>query len=148
MKRKKWLWYAGIGIIGASVFSLLYTQLTAYAPLATTQQRKNTIYPTQYSDTHITKNAMATDQRFKDLAVFDKENFLASAAASLQTNKPVQGATQPEKGTWLWTPTLDLTPAYWNALIAGAKKNGIQTIYLSIDSYLDIYVMPDGPEKK
>lgn len=28
-----------------------------------------------------------------------------------------------------------------------AKKRGIKNIYLSIDSYLDVYVMPNGPEK-
>ena len=147
--RRKRLLYVGIGIVGVGVSSVLYAQLAAHAPLVAAQQKKVTFYPTQYSDIHITKNAMVTDQRFKDLAVFNKENFLASAAASLQTNKPSPAeAAKPEKGTWLWTPTLDLTSKYWNTLIAGAKKNGIHTIYLSIDSYLDIYVMPDGPEKE
>lgn len=147
MRRKKWLLYVPLVIVGVGVFFFLYTEFAARAPLAAIQ-KKLVIYPTQYSDTHITKNAVATDRRFKDLAVFNKENFLASAAGSLQTNKPSPEPSRPEKGTWLWTPTLTMTPAYWNSIIAGAKRNGIHTIYLSLDTYLDIYVMPEGPEKK
>lgn len=137
-----------VGIIGVSALSLFYVQHTTRAPLTAAQQKKKVLYPAQYSDTHITKNAIATDQRFRDLAVFDKENYLASVANSLQTNTQIPEATQPEKGVWLWTPTLYLTPDYQNSIIAGAKKNGIRNIYLSIDSYLDIYVMPEGPEKE
>ena len=148
MKRKKVLVYVGASVISVSLLSLLYTQSRTSTPLAAVQQKKNILYPAQYSDTHITKNAIATDQRFRDLAVFDKENYLASVANSLQTNTQTPETTQPEKGVWLWTPILYLTPDYQNSIIAGAKKNGIRNIYLSIDSYLDIYVMPEGPEKE
>lgn len=151
MTRKKWLLCAGIVMLGVGVSIMFYAQFTARALLATAQeedQGKNIVYPAQYSDTHITKNAVVTDQRFADLAVFDKENFLASAAGSLQTNKPSSEAAQPENGTWLWTPVLALSPAYWNTLMRDARKNGITNIYLSLDSYLDIYVMPEGREKE
>jgi len=140
--------FVSIGVLGIGVSALLYAELSARTPLAAAGQ-KNIVYPTQYSDTHITKNAIISDQRFNDLATFKKENFLASAAASLQTNKPSPAeAAEPEKGTWLWTPTLNLTPSYWNTLIAGAKKNGIRSFYLSLDSYLDIYVLPEGRAKE
>ena len=147
---KKWPLYACIGIIGIGLCFFFYIQFTPRAPLAVAEQKKNIIYPTQYSDTHITENAKATDQRFKYLATYKKESFLASVISSFQTsaNTAIATTNEPEKGTWLWTPTLDLTPAYWNPIIADAKKNGIHNIYLSIDSYLDIYVMPGGPEKE
>lgn len=148
MRRKKVLVYVCVSIISISLLSLLYTQGRTPAPLAAAQQKKSTLYPAQYSDTHITKNAIATDQRFKNLATFDKENYLASVANSLQTNPQTPEASQSEKGVWLWTPTLYLTPEYRDSVIAGAKKNGIRNIYLSIDSYLDIYVMPESPEKE
>lgn len=146
MGKKKWLLYVSLGVVGAGVLSFFYAQSAA-------QQKKNqersVVYPAQYSDTHITENAKATDRRFKDLAAVKKENFLAGVASSLKTDKKTPPeAGQPEKGIWLWTPVLDMTPAYWNGIIAGAKKNGIRTIYLSLDSYLDIYVLPDGPEKE
>ncbi|MFH1178110.1 MAG: hypothetical protein V1711_00065 [bacterium] len=149
MRKKKWLslMYVFIGIIGIGSFSLIYTQIVEKESLAEAQKEKSVIYPTQYSDTRITKNAIETDQRFKDLAVLKKESFLASVISSLQTNRPTTEVLQPEKGTWLWTPILDMTPSYWNSIIASAKKNDIRNIYLSIDSYLDIFVMPDGPEK-
>ncbi len=151
MRRKKSRIHIYAGIVGAisiSLLSLLYAQSAAHAPLATVEQKKHTLYPTQYSDTHITKNAVATDQRFTDLAVVDKEDFLASVGNSFETNTSTPGTDQPEKGVWLWTPTFNLTPAYWDSVISGAKKNGIRNIYLSIDTYLDIYVMPEGPEKE
>lgn len=148
MRRKKLFVYICASIISISLLSLLYTQNKAPASLTANQQKKSILYPTQYSDTHITKNAIVTDPRFKNLAVFKKEDYLASVANSLQTNTPPPEANQPEKGAWLWTPTLYLTPEYRNSIIAGAKKNGIRNIYLSIDSYLDIYVMPEGPEKE
>ncbi len=47
---------------------------------------------------------------------------------------------------WVWkSPTeieSDLTP-----LITFAKKEGINTLYVSIDEYIDIYEMPEGEEK-
>ncbi|MBI1960790.1 MAG: hypothetical protein HYS43_00725, partial [Candidatus Liptonbacteria bacterium] len=146
MRKKKRLLYACMGMAGVSMSLLLYMQAAVPAPMAA-EREKSAIYPTQYSDAHITKNAVATDERFKGLATFSKESFLAGAAGSLRKSTQEPRAERPEKGTWLWTPTLSLTPAYWDSILAGAKKNDIQAIYLSIDTYLDIYVMPDGPEK-
>lgn len=151
MRRKKSRIHIYAGIVGAisiSLLSLLYAQSAAHAPLAAVEQKKHTLYPTQYSDTHITKNAIATDQRFTDFAVVDREDFLASVASSFETNTAAPETDQPEKGVWLWTPILSLTPEYWNTIFIGAKKNDVRNIYLSIDSYLDVYVLPEGPEKE
>jgi hypothetical protein len=143
--KKKWMFFVCIGIIG--VGAVLYTQLVAPAPTVGAGAQK-VIYPVQYSDTHITENAIATDERFKDLAVFNKRNFLAGVVGAFLETAPAPAPGGPEKGTWLWTPTLDLTPSYRDSIIAGAKNDGITTIYLSLDSYLDIYVMPEGPKKE
>lgn len=115
---------------------------------ASTATIKESIYPTLYSDDHITENAKIADPRFQSVAIADREDLVASATLSLQTNKPLPDSTESENGTWLWTPTLDITPSYRNYIIQNAKKNGIKNIYLSIDSYLDIFVMSDSPEKK
>ena len=147
---KKWLIYVCLGILGIvciGVSLLLFAQVAAYAPLSVEQQKKASIYPTQYSDTHITENAKITDERLNNLAKIKKESFLASAASSLTASIPAPEVSQPEKGTWLWTPTLNLTPAYRDSIIAGAKRDDIRNFYLSLDSYLDIYVMPDGKDK-
>lgn len=108
---------------------------------------RKTIYPTLYSNKHITQNAIITDPKFKNTVIIEKENFLANALSSTKTINPTLKTSTPENGTWLWTPTFDITPSYRNSIIWGAKKNGIKNIYLSIDSYLDVFVMPDGPEK-
>ncbi|MFA5745107.1 MAG: hypothetical protein WC887_02745 [Candidatus Paceibacterota bacterium] len=154
MKRKKWQKYQkyiviGIGIIGVGVCSLLYTESAVQTASVASVEKKSTIYPRQYSDTHITENAKVTDPRLNNLAKINKESLLASAASSpVMPNTLVREITQSEKGTWLWTPTLGITPAYRDSIIAGAKRDGIRNFYLSIDSYLDIYVMPDGREKE
>jgi hypothetical protein len=108
-----------------------------------------TVYPAQYSDEHITDAAKVADPRFKEVA-FAKEpgGFLANVFDAFKKPKVPAGTSTPEHGTWLWTPILQITPAYRDSIIAGAKKNGIQNIYLSIDSYLDIYTLPDGEEKE
>ena len=149
-KRKKWMKYASIGavaLIGAGAL-LLFARAPARAPTTAVEQKKTAVYPAQYSDTHITKNAVTTDARFKKLAAYNKESFLANALSSFQTNASTTVVSGPEKGTWLWTPVMNLTPTYWNAVIAGAKKDGIHNIYLSTDSYLDIYTMSDGADKE
>ena len=110
-------------------------------------ERKNiVVYPSQYSDQHITENAISTDEKFKNIVFFDNGSQIANTISALP--KPSLSKPQPsEKGTWLWTPVLQITPEYMDSIISGAKNNGILNIYLSIDSYLDIYTMDNGPEK-
>jgi hypothetical protein len=52
-----------------------------------------------------------------------------------------------EKGSWLWTPTVYLTDNYVLEIVSGAKEREINTIYLSVDSYLDIFVMEESQAK-
>ncbi|HEY4510931.1 MAG TPA: hypothetical protein VJG29_00995, partial [Candidatus Paceibacterota bacterium] len=106
------------------------------------------VYPRLYSDTHITENAKVSDPQFKTEVVFDQSDLLASVLPSVRVSKGAPVPEGQEKGTWLWTPLLQITPAYRHSMIRGAKENGVSAIYLSLDSYLDIYVMPEGPDKK
>jgi hypothetical protein len=110
------------------------------------QEDSKIIYPHQYSDENITENAIKEDSKFKNLVIFNKEEVLANAIDALPNGGPEE-ITKEEKGTWLWTPIEDITPKYMADIINGAKKNGLNSIYLSIDSYLDIYIMADGKEK-
>lgn len=112
-----------------------------------TINRKMTVYPTQYSNSHITSNAIIADPKYRNLSIFNKEALLANTMSAIKINPVREVVKGPERGTWLWTPTLDITPKYRDSIILGAKKNGITSIYMSIDSYLDIFVMDEGPEK-
>jgi len=105
-------------------------------------------YPSQYSDRHITANAVISDPRFRNSMTIPRESLLTNVFSSLQRQNSEIGGKPVERGTWLWTPLLDITPEYREFIIAGAKENGIRTIYLSIDSYLDIFAMEEGPEKQ
>ncbi len=105
-----------------------------------------TPYPIQYSDNHITENAIKSDTKFKD-SIFSRDNLLSNAISSVEKDPGQIVLGVKESGTWLWTPIPNITPKYRDNIISYAKKNGIKNIYLSIDSYLDIYIMPDGKEK-
>lgn len=125
------------------------TQSTTARAVVASENRA-VVYPTLYSDTHITANAIEANPRFTNRDLFDADSLVASAARSVQIGKHAQGTTTKEaqeQGTWLWTPIPDITHDYRDSIIAEAKRNGIRNIYLSIDSYLDIFVMEDGEEK-
>ncbi len=108
-------------------------------------RKTKTIYPTQYSDSHITSNAVVSNPSFKNLGYFDPNVLFANTISTI--TKDVGSDSKEEKGTWLWTPISEITPKYADFIISGAKKNGINTIYLSVDSYLDLFVLPNGKEK-
>ncbi len=105
---------------------------------------------------NITQNAKVSDSRFRNIAfspvpieksgrsqlaatIEALENFILRRKAKSQ---------ETEYGTWLWTPIMQITPSYMADIIAKAKKEGVNVIYLSLDSYLDIYVMEEGKEKE
>ncbi len=109
-----------------------------------------------YSDKHITRNAIETNEKFETLALAD---FLSPDQTSTQFISPqsqiagaglalLQAPEQKEYGTWIWTPLLDMTPEYMESIMTGAESYGVNVIYISIDSYLDIFVMHDGKEKE
>jgi hypothetical protein len=119
-------------------------------PSAIGEPREEIPYPRPYSDAHITKHAIESDPRFAAETPLDAE-LTASAWFSLwlpstQVERPESAPA--EKGTWLWTPLLQITPEYRRTIISAARDNDIEVIYLSIDSYLDIHAMPDGPAKE
>lgn len=116
--------------------------------VAEKNKRNAIVYPRQYSDRNITVNAQVTDQKYKDLSFVDKDSQVSSALSALikRNDVPLEDGFL-ENGTWLWTPTLQITPEYRDKIIKGAVDNSINTIYVSIDSYLDIFVMPNGKEK-
>lgn len=105
------------------------------------------IYPTQLSDKQITRNAIESNPKFNQIAFAETDKMLANAVSTLIKPGNSSGPTPLEMGTWLWTPVLNQDEAYRNKIISNAVKNGIRNIYVSIDSYLDIYIMPDGKEK-
>ncbi len=116
--------------------------------VAEKSKRSAIVYPRQYSDRNITINAQVTDPKYKDLSFVDKETQVSNVFSSLiKRNTYSLEENLLENGTWLWTPTLQITPEYRDRIIQGAVANSINVIYISIDSYLDIFVMPNGKEK-
>ena len=109
----------------------------------------------QYSDRHITQNATAKNEQFSQIAfapVAHSQNPFESQMASVYRSlrnifSSGNKNEMKEYGTWVWTPTLYLSDSYSDSILSNAKKEGINVVYLSVDSYLDIYVLPEGPNK-
>ncbi len=136
-------------ILAIFIFALSYFILNTRGSLNSTDissVKRKVTYPTQYSDSHITVNAQVSDPKFKDSVIFG-DNLLANVISAIPKSQKPEVVERKESGTWLWTPILEITPKYMDFIISGAKKNGVKNIYLSIDSYLDIYIMPKSPEK-
>lgn len=55
---------------------------------------------------------------------------------------------EEERGSWIWTPTLQMTDFYMNTILDEARRNHVNVMYMSIDSYLDIFIMPKGLERE
>ena len=141
---------AVIGLAITSLSSIFYVynskENNESGKILSSETRKM-VLPTQYSDSHVSTSAMESNIKYRNIAIFDKETLLANASSSLRKDTKPKIEDGPENGTWLWTPILQITPEYRDTVISGAVKNGIKNIYISIDSYLDIYIMPDGKEK-
>lgn len=113
------------------------------------------LYTAQYSDQNITENAKLQNPQFKRVAFasspkqmpFYPDNVATIFRAFDLVFAKEEQDNFEEHGTWVWTPILQMTPEYMSQIISGAKKEQVNVIYLSIDSYLDIFVMPDGQEK-
>ncbi len=114
------------------------------------------IKPIQYSDKNISFSAINTNENFKSISFLDNipnqpktNRDFASVVKSLKSLlinqksivKEEKTDKEKEYGTWVWTPTLFMTKDYMDSILEEAKANSINTIYLSIDSYLDIYEM-------
>src|SRR3989344_916586 len=53
-----------------------------------------------------------------------------------------------EYGTWLWTPTLLIDDKYTETIISDLAERGVNTVYISINSYVDIFVLENDELKK
>lgn len=53
-----------------------------------------------------------------------------------------------EYGTWVWTSPYAMSTSYRDKVIAGSVANNINTIYITIDDYLNINSLPAGIDKE
>jgi len=108
-----------------------------------------------YSDKNINSSATETNPEFKHL-VFDtlpeKKSSLFShqiaavfkSLKSIITREEKNKKETKESGSWIWTPIMQMSPNYTESILTEAKINGVNVMYLSIDSYLDIFTMKKG----
>lgn len=151
-KNKKFL-----GVFVVAVFVVVFVLLSTNTEKPNPHTNLVDTKISQYSNKNITPNAIITNNNFKKLAFepVSSKNYafqsqIGTAIRSFKHwssffSKKEKGVE--EKGTWLWTPTMQMTKEYIDSIVLGAKQNNINTIYVSIDSYLDIFSMPNSPEK-
>lgn len=100
------------------------------------------------------KSVMELNSEFKHLAFTDlpkERSWMQSQVASVlksaksfSSRFTLEKPKEKEHGSWLWTPTLQMTDSYMKSVLDDAQKNAVNVMYLSIDSYLDIFTMPKG----
>jgi hypothetical protein len=56
-------------------------------------------------------------------------------------------STLSEYGVWVWTSPLQMSQQYMVSIVDAAKTNGINTLYVTIDDFLDIHSLPEGASK-
>lgn len=111
----------------------------------------------QHSNRSLPPSIIITDPEFKQITfaanlpktgIFDGQ--IAAVAKTIRSfrNLITKKDEPREYGTWVWTPTLQMTPQYVNEILDGAQKDGLNAVYVSIDSYLDIFTMAKGPERE
>ncbi len=141
--------YVALFLVGLVVGAYYYVVRSSSPSSSALTLSLPAVLPHLYSDTHITENAKLSDPHFADSVTIEGGGQIASilSAFAPRHTQILPTDTAAEKGTWLWTPVLEITPTYRDTVIAGAKQEGIKAIYLSIDSYLDIFIMPEGSQK-
>ena len=73
----------------------------------------------QYSDKHITPNAIVKDKKFESLAFESVEgkspifsNQIAAVVRAVKSFTKGEEKDEKEYGSWIWTPILQITPPY------------------------------------
>ena len=150
-KNKK-LYFYGVFILCIIIFFIIFRMYRSPVPHRNITDTKIS----QYSDKNITVNATVTNPEFKNIAfninipkssIFSNQMAAVVRTIKFFTTTPTNEDTK-EYGTWIWTPIMQMTPEYVETVLAGAEADGINTTYVSIDSYLDIFVMPKGEERE
>jgi hypothetical protein len=157
--RRRFLNFKKIGGVGALLVFVIVVSVFVFENNTQPIPHSNTIDTkiSQYSDKHITANAIAANPNFKNI-VFETNptkppSFSSQIAAVIKSIKsliapPAEKENAKEYGSWVWTPVMTMSPEYMESILSGAKADGVNAIYISIDTYLDIFVMPKGPERE
>lgn len=148
--RKKIFWSIGVLAVIIIFFNFVFIDKKEYISHYNPIDLKISLF----SDREITDSAKETDLNFKNItfAKFEgKRGIFSSQIAAVY--RTLRWFTKPdtkirEYGSWLWTPTLQITSEYIDSILNDAEAKEINVIYLSLDSYLDIFTMEKGPERE
>lgn len=70
------------------------------------------------------------------------------ASSTVNPSTTLTDSGSSEYGTWVWESPYRMSDSYMNKVISGSVANKINVIYLTIDDYLNIYNLPEGPSKE
>jgi hypothetical protein len=115
-----------------------------------------TKYMATTSDT-VTIEACATSNNSNDACLSLESNITVPATSTPRVDPVITSTTTPttpttlnsdEYGTWVWESPYGMPDSYINKVISGATVNKINVIYITIDDYLEIHNLPEGPSKE
>lgn len=112
---------------------------------------------------NVSGDACADNLIFVDAHASDASSNASGATATTNTSpvstpQPPQIAPQTgvaynppqgkEFGTWIWDSPILMAPGYAPHILQAAHQEGFSSVYVTIDDYLDIAVLPAGPDKE
>ena len=135
--------------VGVGIFSLTGNKSVPHSNIIDAQI-------SQYSDRNMTSNAVITNPEFKNIAFetsppakqFFFSNQIAAVVRTVKSLITSPAEKAKEYGSWIWTPITQMTPEYVEKTLTDAQKDGVNVMYVSVDSYLDIFVMPKGEARE
>lgn len=117
----------------------------------------STKHNTAVSGIRVANEACATaDNAQADACVSTQLSVDAASSAPTPAPAPVVAPTAgssymppqgKEFGVWVWSSPVQLNDAKADQILASLKNNGMNAAYITIDDYLNIASLPDGPAK-
>lgn len=98
---------------------------------------------------HINSEACATADNSADICPQNTifVNSQKKASPMIGTLNQSESTRTGEYGVWVWQSPIQMTTEYISHLMSSVQENGFDTIYVTIDDYLAISVLPESAEK-
>ncbi|HVV39085.1 MAG TPA: hypothetical protein VHD31_02045 [Candidatus Paceibacterota bacterium] len=106
------------------------------------------------SAAQLNNEACATADNSSDVCA-QNTMFVGASAPAVAVSSPAQSissvapstAAKKEMGLWVWDTPAEMPTGYAARMLTAAAQNGFNTLYITVDDYLDIAALPDGADK-
>lgn len=109
------------------------------------------------TQTEQTESCITADNARQDVCTTFQSAIVAiSETPTIHESSPIETLTPAlsptplgtkENGLWVWESPIRMNQAYRDTVLTAAVKNSFNVLYVTIDDYLNIAFLPEGPEK-